>query len=117
MAFLGDATATLAVTAAALVGVALYSSAFVWLGLVANHAIGIGLLYITLWEGFFSGFVSGVRVLSIRHYSISLMHAIDGRRFAGIQHLSGPVVVTTSIIVFFGFLLLAVRRLRRMDVP
>ena len=61
---------------------ALYASAFVWLGLVSTQAIGIGLLYIVLWEGFFSGFVSGVRLLSIRHYAIALMHGLDARRFA-----------------------------------
>ena len=82
VAFLGDTTATIAVTVSALVGVALYASAFVWLGLVTTQAIGIGLLYIVLWEGFFSGFVSGVRLLSIRHYAIALMHGLDARRFA-----------------------------------
>ena len=83
VAFLGDTTATIAVTVSALVGVALYASAFVWLGLVTTQAIGVGLLYIVLWEGFFSGFVSGVRLLSIRHYAIALMHGLDERRFAG----------------------------------
>jgi ABC-2 type transport system permease protein len=117
VAFLGDATATVAVTVAALVGVALYSSAFVWLGLVTTQAIGIGLLYIVLWEGFFSGFVSGVRLLSIRHYSIAWMHGLDERRFASADHLSLGVVIVTSVVVFGGFLLLSIRRLRRMDVP
>ena len=45
VAFLSDTRATIAVTASALVGVALYASAFVWLGLVTTQAIGIGLLY------------------------------------------------------------------------
>jgi ABC-2 type transport system permease protein len=117
IAFLADAKATLAVTIASLVGVALYSSAFVWLGLVTTQAIGVGLLYIVLWEGFFSGFVSGVRLLSIRHYAIALMHGLDARRFAESDHLSLLVAIVTSIVVFGGFLLLAVRRLRRMDVP
>jgi ABC-2 type transport system permease protein len=117
IAFLGDPRAVFAVTAAALVGVALYASAFVWLGLVSTQAIGIGLLYIVLWEGFFSGFVSGVRVLSIRHYSISLMHAFDARRFASFDNLSAPVAAGISIAIVAGFLLLSVRRLRTMDVP
>jgi ABC-2 type transport system permease protein len=59
IAFAGDVPATVAVTGAAFIGVLLYSSAFVWLGLVTTRAIGFGLLYIVLWEGFFSGFVSG----------------------------------------------------------
>jgi ABC-2 type transport system permease protein len=117
LAFLGDAAATAAVTISALAGVALYSSAFVWLGLVSTQAIGVGLLYIVVWEGLFSGFVSGVRLLSIRHYSISLMHALDERRFAAAAHPDDLIVVATAVLVFAGFLLLSIRRLRRMDVP
>jgi ABC-2 type transport system permease protein len=117
IAFLGDARASLAVTVSALVGVALYASAFVWLGLVSTQAIGVGLLYIVLWEGFFSGFVSGVRLLSIRHYAIGLMHGLDPRRFAAGDNLGLPAAMAMAAIVFGGFLLSSVRRLRRIDVP
>jgi ABC-2 type transport system permease protein len=117
VAFLGDPRATLAVTVAALVGVALYSSAFTWLGLVSAQAVGIGLLYIVLWEGFFSGFVAGVRLLSIRHYAIAIMHGIDPRRFAAGGHLGIVPVSVLALVVFAGFVFLGIRRLRRMDVP
>ena len=117
LAFLGDARATIAVTVSALAGVAMYASMFVWLGLLTTQAIGVGLLYIVLWEGFFAGFVSGARMLSIRHYAIALMHGMDERRFAGSTHLSLGVAIVVSVMVFGGFLFLAVRRLRRMDVP
>jgi ABC-2 type transport system permease protein len=117
VAFIGDVQASMAVTVSAVIGVALYASAFVWLGLVSTQAIGIGLLYIVLWEGFFSGFVSGVRLLSIRHYAIALMHELDPRRFAGGDRLSLTVALIMSVLVFGGFLVLSIRRLRRMDVP
>jgi ABC-2 type transport system permease protein len=117
VAFLGDWAATVAVTVSAVVGVVLYASAFVWLGLVSTQAIGLGLLYIVLWEGFFSGFVSGVRLLSIRHYAIALMHGLDARRFASSDHLSLAVAVVMALLVFGGFLVFSIRRLRRMDVP
>ena len=117
IAFLGDARAMLAVTVSCLVGVALYAAAFIWLGLVTTQAIGLGLLYIVLWEGFFSGFVSGVRLLSIRHQAIALMHGLDARRFATDTHLSLTAAAVTSVVVFGGLVLLSVRRLRRMDVP
>ena len=117
VAFLGDTTATTAITLSAFLVVALYASAFVWLGLVSTQAIGLGLLYIVLWEGFFAGFVSGARLLSIRHYAIAVMHGLDERRFAGGNHLGLPAAIIMSILVFGGFLLLSVRRLRRMDVP
>lgn len=117
VAFLGDTTATTAVTVSALIGVALYASVFVWLGLVTPQAIGIGLLYIVLWEGFFSGFIAGVRMFSIRFYSMTLMHTLDPRRFAADRHMSSTIVVITCIGVFTAFLLLSIRQLRRMDVP
>lgn len=55
LAFNHDVTATAAVTASSLVGVMLYSALFLWLGLVTRQAIGVGLAYIVLWEGLFSG--------------------------------------------------------------
>lgn len=117
VAFFGDMTAIAAVTISALAAVALYASAFVWLGLVSSQAIGIGLLYIVLWEGFFSGYVSGIRFFSIRHYAMAIMHGIDERRFASADHLSLPIAVAIAVAVCAIFLLLTVRRLRRMDVP
>jgi ABC-2 type transport system permease protein len=113
---MGDVQATVAVTAAALLGVLLYSSAFLWLGLVSSQAIGLGLLYIVLWEGFFAGFVAGVRLLSIRYHAISAMHSLDMRRFAGSGHVGPIAVVTISVLLFAGLFWLTTRRLRRMDV-
>jgi ABC-2 type transport system permease protein len=117
IAFIGDNLTTLAVTLAALVGVLMYASLFVWLGLVSTQAIGIGLLYIVLWEGFFSGFVSGARLLSIRFYAIALMNAIDPRRFAHMEHLSPVAAVIMATLVITGFTLLSIKKLKQMDVP
>jgi len=117
IAFLGDATATIAVAVSAIAGVAMYAALFVWLGLVSTQAIGIGLLYIVLWEGFISGFVSGARLLSIRYYAIALMHALDPRRFASSVQPGSVAAVAMSVVVIGGFFLLCVRRLHRMDVP
>jgi ABC-2 type transport system permease protein len=117
VAYLGDVRAVVAVTVGALAAVALYSSAFVLLGLVSTQAIGIGLLYIVVWEGFFSGFVAGARLLSIRYTAISMMHAIDARRFSWADQPGAVVAVGLTVLVFAGFFWLAVRRLKHMDVP
>jgi len=117
IAFSGDMTATIAVTVGAIVAVALYSSVFLWAGLMTTRAIGFGLLYVFLWEGLFSGLVTGVRFLSIRHYATTLMHRMDDRLFADGDHLSAGVAISAAVAVFVIFLLLSVRRLRRMDVP
>src|SRR5687767_162769 len=116
-AFLGDATATIAVTVGALAAVAMYGALFVWLGLVSPQAIGIGLMYIVLWEGLLSGYVAGVRLLSIRFYSIALMNGLDERRFAGLNLPNLPVAAVMTALVIAGSTVLAVRKLRRMDVP
>ena len=116
VAFMGDAHATFAATAAAITGVLLYSAAFLWLGLVSSQAIGLGLLYIVLWEGFFAGYVTGVRLLSIRYHALAAMHVLDPRRFAGDNHMGPVPVVVISILLFGGFIWLTIRHLRRMDV-
>ncbi len=117
IAFNHDMTATFAVTLSTFIGLLLYSSVFLWLGLVTKQAIGVGLLYIVLWEGFFSGYVSGIRFFSIRHYATALMHGMDPRRFAGDDHVGFGVAIGVSAAVFTLFLFLSTRRLRRMDVP
>jgi ABC-2 type transport system permease protein len=117
IAFLGDPRAVAAVTISALVAVVLYSAVFLWLGLVTTQAIGAGLLYIVLWEGFFAGYVSGVRLLSVRHYATALMHGFDARRFATGTHPGMAVTVVIVVLIVSGFFWLAVRRLSRMDVP
>jgi ABC-2 type transport system permease protein len=117
IAYLGDVKAVLAVTASAVLGVAMYAALFTWLGLVSTQAIGLGLLYIVLWEGLFSGFVAGVRVLSIRHYALAMMHGFDPRRFAEANMPGYLVSSVIAVLVIGGFLQLTVRRLRRMDVP
>ena len=116
-AFLGDVKATLAITVSALAGVVLYASAFQWLGLVTTQAIGVGLAYIVLWDGFFAGFVSGARILSISHHSIALMHGIDPRRFDMWPHVNFVVALVVAVAFVAVFNWLSVGRLRRMDVP
>lgn len=117
LAFNHDATATVSVTVSSFLGVVMYSAAFVWLGLVTRQAIGVGLAYIVLWEGFFSGFVSGVRLLSIRHYTMALMHGMDPRRFVEGTHVGLGAALVVAVVLSAGFLVLATRRLRRMDIP
>jgi hypothetical protein len=56
-------------------------------------------------------------MLSIRYYAIAIMHAMDPRRFAAIDSVSGVTASVVAVVVIGGFLALTVRRLRAMDVP
>lgn len=115
-AFLGDGRAVVATVTAAAAAVTLYSAVFLWLGLASTQAIGLGLLYIVLWEGFFAGFVAGVRLLSIRYHALALMHGLDPRRFAEANHPDLALVAITGAVVVALFVWLTIRRLRRMDI-
>ena len=117
IAFLGDLRAVVAITVSAVVGVLMYAAAFTWLGLVTPQAIGAGLVYIVLWEGFLAQFLAGVRGLSIKFHAIALMHALDARRFAEFRHPGGVTASLVAAALVAGFLALATRRLRTMDVP
>lgn len=115
----GDGHAAAAVAVALLAGVLAYASVFLWAGLMTSRALAFGLLYVFLWEGLFSNFVSGIKNLSIREYTIGIARVVDDGRFAG----PGQDTVGTAtaiggvVIVLVVFLLLSVRRLQRMDVP
>jgi ABC-2 type transport system permease protein len=117
IAYVGDVRASLAVTAGLLAGVLLYASVFTWLGLVTTQVIGVGLLYILVWEGLLSGFVSGVRLLSLRFYALSVMHGVDVRRYPHPDVVPLWVALVLCAAFVAGFTWLSVRRLRRMDVP
>lgn len=120
VSFLGfnrDATAILAVTLSTLIALLMYASFFTWLGMVTKQAIAVGLVYIVLWEGFFSGYVSGIRYLSIRHYSAALAHGFDPRRFVDDRHVGFAFAIAVATLTIGLFFWLSVRRLRRMDVP
>jgi len=113
----GDVQAIASLTIGAVVAVVLYSVVFTWAGIMTTKAIGFGLLYVFLWEVMLSGIVPGVRFLSLNHYSLSVMKAIDDRRLPGEDMLSAGVAIGASAGVVVIFLLLSIRRLRRMDVP
>ena len=111
--------------AAAATGIALflgsvtYCAAFTWAGLVSTRALPYALVYVVLWEGLVSSFLGGVRYLSVRGYTLGLVHGLDERSFAelGDRVIEFPAALVGVAAVTAGFFLLAVKRLSDMDVP
>lgn len=112
-----DPRALLAVTCGAGAVLVLYACLFTWLGLAVRQAMGVGLLYIVLWEGLFSGYVSGIRFFSVRAYGLAVMHGIDPRRFAAESHVSLETAVAVVVVTSGLLLWRTIRRLSAMDVP
>ena len=114
-----DIRACIAVGVALLAGVLAYSAVFTWAGLVTSRALPFGLVYVLLWEGVIGSFISGVDYLSVRGYTLGIMHGLDESNFVALDGkvIGFPVALAGALLVTAIFLWLGVRRLRRMDVP
>ena len=115
----GGTRAALATAAALLAGVVTYAAVFTWAGLMSSRALGFVLVYVFLWEGLLATFLSGIRYLSIRGYTLGILHGLDEQTFGSIRDraIEFPAAVVGAGAVAVVFILLTVRRLQRMDVP
>jgi len=114
-----DPRAAVAVGLALFAGVAAYAAIFTWAGLVTSRALPFALIYVFLWEGLIGSFISGVGYLSVRGYTLAIMHGIDEPGFEVLSSrvIEFPAALAGAAGVTVLFFWLAVRRLRRMDVP
>ena len=114
-----DAGAVFTVGIALLAGVAAYASIFTWAGLITPRALSYGLVYVLVWEGILSSFLTGVRYLSVRGYTLSLLHGIDSTNFEILEDrvIAFPAAIIGAVGVALVFFFLAQHRLRTMDVP
>ena len=108
---------TIAVALAA--GVAAYAAIFTFAGLLTPRALAYGLVYVLVWEGLLSTFVGGIGYLSVRGYTLALLHGFDEQSFAVFAErvIEFPAAIVGTVVVIVGFFLLALYRLRTMDVP
>lgn len=100
-------------------GVSTYAAIFTWAGLMTTRALPFALVYVFLWEGVISSFIHGVDYLSVRGYTLAIMHGIDetGLEVLSVRVIEFPAAMVGAVVVTLAFYLLTVRRLRRMDVP
>ncbi len=114
-----EVRAALSVAVALLLGVAAYSAIFTWTGLMTGRALAVALLYVILWEGVIGSLIEGVGYLSVRGYTLAIMHGLDSSAFeaVGDRVIALPAAVVGALLVTAVFYGLAVWRLTRMDVP
>ena len=119
LGFDGEIRPALAVAVALAAGVLAYAAIFTWAGLVTSRALPFALVYVLLWEGVISSFMSGVSYLSVRGYTLGIMSGMDPSSFPTLEDsvIEFPVAIGGALVVTVLFLWLGVRRLQRMDVP
>ncbi len=115
----GGGNTVAAVCAGLLAGALAYAGVFTWAGLMTTRALPFALIYVFLWEGLVSALIPGVRYLSIRAYTLSVMHAADpvGMERLADQVVALPAALAGAGLALAGFYLLTLLRLRRMDLP
>ncbi|GID96754.1 ABC transporter permease subunit [Amorphoplanes digitatis] len=104
-----------ALAIAAAIGACAYSAFFLMLSLLTRRPVLLGLVYILIWEGLLSRFISGTRVLSIQQYVITIADKITPTALYE-DEVSLTVAVVMSVIFVLGCTLAAVDRLRSFSM-
>ena len=101
-------------------GSLMYITVFSWLGLATRWPLIIGVIYIFIWEGIFSTYVQNLKYLSLRKYSLSIVHEINpdlltSESSADLIARTPTVVGAITILIAFSFL--TIRRLQKVEIP
>ncbi|HEX2374370.1 MAG TPA: ABC transporter permease [Actinomycetota bacterium] len=103
---------------ATVVGTLAYCALGVLLSLLMARALLVGLAYALLWEGAVVSVAPSASSLSIRGYTEGVLAAVLGGGGPELTTRLGPVSATVlAALVTLATLVLAVRRLERMDIP
>jgi len=113
---LGDGL-VIAFTLAAVAGTAIYCTVFVALSLITGRALIFGLGYVLIWEGLLAGLFAGTRTFSVRQQTLAFADALtDVPRSVFHAELDLTTALVVAIVVGVGATVLAVRRLRRIEI-
>jgi len=102
---------------ATVVGTLAYCALGLLLSLLMARALLVGLAYALLWEGAVVSVAPSAASLSIRGYTEGVLAAVLRGGGLGLETRLGPVSATVlAAVVTLAALVLAVRRLERMDI-
>ena len=107
----------IAICFAQLVGVLGYGALFMAISLIVPRALLAGLIYSLLWESLFGRFISGIRLVSVRHYVQSIyVQMVDNPAIEldeAMRFIPSIVVIALLVVVA---LAIATWRLRTMNL-
>lgn len=102
---------------AIIAGAFLYNALFVLLSIMTSRALVVGLFYVFLWEGIMTRLFSGIRVFSVRQYTLGFADAFVTAPRSVFDPALAPLTATLLIaVVSVGTVLLAARRLRTWEI-
>jgi ABC-2 type transport system permease protein len=104
-------------TVATALGSFVYCCVFVLLSVLTSRALIAGLIYVFLWEGVVTELFSGIRIFSVRQYTLGVADLIAGtsrRTFEA--NLGGETALVLMTVVSIAAIALAIRRLGEFEI-
>lgn len=95
----------------------LYCALFLMLSIFTSRALIAGLVYVFFWEALLTSLFGGLRVLSVRQYTLGIAHSIAetaDRTFSA--RLDGPEATILLVVASAAAVYFAIRRLRRWEI-
>jgi ABC-2 type transport system permease protein len=102
---------------AIIAGSFLYCALFVMLSIFTSRALIAGLIYVFFWEALLTSLFSGLRIFSVRQYTLGIAGSIadtTSRTFNA--KLDGPEAVVLLLVASSAAVYFAVRRLKRWEI-
>ena len=98
------------------IGATVYATVFFALSLVTGRALALGLIYILVWEGVLAGLLEGIRVLSIRQYTLAISAAVAYPGVTDPALLDAWTALVLAIVAVAVAAVIAVRRLASFEI-
>lgn len=114
-AIAGSADLAVGLGVGAALGAVTYTTVFLALSLMTRRPVGVGLVYIILWENLLTQYVDGTRVLSIREYAASVAEKIASSTWLP-AHLALPTAVIMAAVITVAGTVTATARLRSFSL-
>lgn len=95
----------------------LYCCIFIALSIFTSRALIVGLLYVFFWEALMTSLFGGLRIFSVRQYTLGIADSLANTSpVAFAAKLGGPEAIVLLAIASGIAILLAIRRLGRWEV-
>jgi ABC-2 type transport system permease protein len=102
---------------AVVAGALIYCSAFLWLSIATSRALIAGLLYVFIWEGVVVNLFRGVRIFSVRQYTLGIAGQLsDVPKRVFDPRLEGSQAIILGAVVTALAVYLAFRALKRWEI-
>ncbi len=117
MGGLDDTRIALGFGLAVAAGAVVYSALFLLFSLLTSRALIAGLIYVFLWEGVLAGLFRGLRLLSVRQYTLGIADALSNVSDTILDaRLEGGTAIIAALAVGLAATVLATQRLKRFEI-